>query len=205
MTWSFALSAATAAASLGVAALQAGAQFESTRAQASMGRQMAALRREQLAIERDTVAVQARAQEAERQRRAQLTESSLRATTAAFGLDPWQSGSIATLRGENERQVMGDISAIRLLGAARQRQLLLSDRAAGLEEDSFAVMGRTAWIRPAATLLGAGLSVYQTWPAMGGDAGGGAALDNRQSLYAGLTDEQIARVEPLTGRARGPV
>ncbi|MBW8268285.1 hypothetical protein [Caldovatus aquaticus] len=204
MTWSFALSAGMAAASLGVAALQAGAQYSNARAQASIGRQMAALRREQLAIERDTVAVQARQQEVERQRRAGLTESSLRATAAAFGLDPYGSGTIATLEGENERQVMGDISAIRLLGAARQRQLLLSDRAAVLEHDSFAAMGRTAWIRPAATLLGAGLSVYQTWPVSAPEGGGGAP-DNRQSLYRGLTDEQVAMIEPLTGRARGPV
>ncbi|MBX6375357.1 MAG: hypothetical protein IRZ13_14125 [Acetobacteraceae bacterium] len=203
MTWSFALSAGMAAASLGVAALQAGAQYEQQRAQAALGRQMAGLRREQLAIERDTLAVQARAQEVERQRRAGLTESTARATAAAFGLDPWQSGSIATLRGENERQVLGDISAIRLLGAAKQRQLLISDRLAELEAESYAAMARTAWIRPTATLLGAGLSVYQTWPIMGAEGGG--TPDNLRSLYAGLTDEQVALVEPRTGRARGPV
>jgi hypothetical protein len=197
MTWAVALSVATVATS----ALQAGMQYSAARTQAQLGQRMAALRREQLAIERDTLAVQAQTEEVERQRRAQLTESSLRAATAAFGLDPDASGSIGTLLGENRRQVMADVSAIRLLGAARQRQLMLAGRAAEMEEDAFSVLSRTAWIRPAATLLGSALSVYRTWPAL--DPGG--TVDNTQSMYRNLTAEQRARIEPRTGRAMGPV
>lgn len=121
--------------------------------QAKAGRAGIAMQREQLAIERDSVALQAKEQEAERRRRAGLTDSSLQAAVAAMGLDP-SSGSIGTLQTENRRVVESDVGAIRLGATTRQRQGYLQDRSLALQGQVLQTNARNAWVSAGVQIAG---------------------------------------------------
>jgi hypothetical protein len=184
---------------LGVAAVAlsaAGAytSFQGARNQAKMGQQSARLRQEQAGTEMELVALQAREQEAERLRRAEVRRSAAMASTVGAGFDWWSSGSAQALDEENERIVQGDISSIRLLGAARQRRYALEGRSASMVGESYSVMGANAWVQPTVGLLGSALGAAR---GMGGAGGGGADVSNAGPSGMSYGDEYRAGMRPL--------
>lgn len=136
--------------------------YKGAKDSAKMGAAGQALQREQIASEQRTAALQAREQEAERQRRAGLAKSANRATAAGFGLDAWLSPTLGTMDAENDRMVTGDLSAIRLLGAAQQSKYMLQDRGAAMSQEAYAAAGANAWVAPTISLLGSGASLGMT-------------------------------------------
>ncbi|MBX9699131.1 MAG: hypothetical protein K2X74_06825 [Acetobacteraceae bacterium] len=148
------LPVAMAAASVAMSAAGAYAAYQGNRNQAKMGVQSARLRQEQAASELQLVQLRAREQEGERLRRADLAKSAGIAGAAAAGWDWWASPTAQTFDAENDQQVMGDISSIRLLGAAGQRRYMLEGRGTKMLEDSWVQAGRNAWIAPTMSLLG---------------------------------------------------
>jgi hypothetical protein len=120
------------------------------------------------------VALRAREEEAERRRRAGLLDQEVVAGAAAFGVDPYASGSVQALRGESERLAEADMSSIRLLGAARRRSLAVQGRGAQLEHNTYKGMSDTAWVRPALSMLGSGFGAARAG-GLGGFGGGGGA------------------------------
>ena len=143
-----------ATGSLALSAAGAYAAYQGNRAQASMGVQSARLRQEQASTEAELARLQAREQENERLRKAEISRAAGIASAASSGFDWWASPTAQSLDNENDRIVAGDISSIRLLGAARQRRALLEGRGAAMLEESYSTMGRNAWIQPTARLLG---------------------------------------------------
>jgi len=177
------------AGSVAVSAASAAAQYGATKAQASAGMAGARLKQEGIDLESQTVALRAREEEGERRRRAGLVDQEVVATAAAFGVDPYASGSVQTLRGESQRLAEADMSSIRMLGAARQRALAIQGRGAQLEENTYSSMSKNAWVRPTLSLLGSGFSAYRAGGFGGGDAGGGAS-PNLSSLDRVLSRER---------------
>jgi hypothetical protein len=171
--------------SFALQAAGAAAQYGATRAQAKAGKASADLQAEQLRVEAQTTALRAREEEAERLRRAGLIDGEVTATAAAFGVDPF-SGSAQQLRGENERMAEADVSTIRMLGAARGRQLAIAGRSNALERQMYSNMGKTAWVRPVLGLIGAGVSAATS---MLGPGGGTPTV----------------QPERITGRVGGPI
>lgn len=182
-----ALVATTVAAAAGSAYVG----YEGSRNQAKLGRHSEGIKQEQLAMERRTQALQGREQEAERQRRAGVARSAGMAGAAASGLDYWLSPSIQAADAENDRLVRGDVSAIRLLGAAGQRRSLIETRVSETAEGGYAAMGANAWIAPTISLVG---DAAKTGMAMG------------PGRTAPKGDPSVATTpERLTGRAAGRV
>ena len=165
MTATMALAAGTVA----IAGAKSITEYSSARGQASRGRDAASMRMEQLSTERQVSALQAREQEVERQRRAEITDSAARAQFAAFGLDA-DAGSAQQLRTENERTLSADVGSIRMMGAARQRQLFMATRAAQLERDTWRFAGSTAWVRPTMSFLGSAMSAGMSMAGPGAPA-----------------------------------
>lgn len=149
-----AMSVALAAGSLALSTAGAYASYRGNQVEAAMGVQSSRLRQEQAQTEAELARLQAREQENERQRKAELVRSAGAPAAAAAGLDWWASPTALSLDAANERIVAGDISSIRLLGAARQRRALLEGRGAAMVGDSYATIGRNAWITPTVSLLG---------------------------------------------------
>ncbi len=179
------VAAALAVAGVAVAAGSAYVQYQGARSQAKLGQQAAAIKGEQIKTELATTALQARQQEAERQRRAELAQSAGIAGAAAAGLDYWQSPTAQTVDAENNRLVASDISSIRLLGGARQQQLLLQGRGNELESSAYKAMGSNAWIAPTLSLLGSAASAGSTVSGgMGGVDARNAALSQQAAALS---------------------
>jgi hypothetical protein len=155
MSWTFLMAAATVAS--------AAMQYSSARAQAAYGQAAARVQQVQANEQRELNAIQAAQEENERQRRAQLVASANLATAGAAGYDPWTSGSWLTIAGENERMASEDVSNIRLMGSARDRQLQLQGYGAEISRSAYAHQGSTAWLQAGATLLRGGAEVARGW------------------------------------------
>lgn len=184
----------TAMAVAAVAAAAAGSyvQYEGTRQQAKLGEHSENIKQEQLAMERRTAALQAGEQEAERLRRAGLARSANMAAAAASGLDWMLSPSLQAGDAENRRLVMGDVSSIRLLGAAGQRRSWVEQRVSETAEGGYGALGANAWVTPTISLLGSAASAYGS---LGPTSRGGG---NPSSAGA-----PVGAKEPLTGKIAG--
>ena len=154
---------ALAAAALAVSAAGAYTAYDAQQTQAKQGRQAMALRQEELAVANTTSAIQAKEQENERQKRADIAQSSSRATAAAFGLDAGQSGSTLALEAANENALAGDVGAIRLMGSTRQRQFSIQGQGARMQDEAYKTMGDNAWVRPTVSFMGSALGAYNTY------------------------------------------
>jgi hypothetical protein len=148
-----------AVAAFAMSAAGAYVSYKSSSDQAKLGEQNQAIQRQQAATEARTAALNAREQEAERQRKAELTGSAARAGAAASGFDMWSSPSTQTALTENDRLVQGDLSNISLLGSAQQARYALMDRSAANAQAGYAAAGANAWVAPTVSLLGSAASL----------------------------------------------
>jgi hypothetical protein len=178
------------AVSAAAAAASAYVSYEGSRNQGKLGRYSENIKQEQLAMERRTSALQAREQEAERLRRAGIARSANQAAAGASGLDWWLSPSLQAAAAEDDRLVAGDVSSIRLLGAAGQRRSLVESRVSEVAESGYGAMGSNAWIGPSIGFVQSAASAYRAGGATGGGGGGTTGVE--------------ARPEALTGRYPGP-
>jgi hypothetical protein len=155
MSWQFMLAAATVAS--------AAVQYSAARTQAAFGQAAAAAQRMQADEQREMNRIQAAQEEVERLRRARLVSGANRAAAGASGYDPFTSGSWLTVEGENERMAAQDVANLRLMGAARDRQLELAGYGAQVQGASYRAIGSTAWLRPVGTLLAGGAAIARNW------------------------------------------
>lgn len=187
---------AAMAASFVASAAGAYVQYKTAKDQGKAGEQSVALQREQISSERATASLQAREQEAERQRRAGVSKSAGIAGATGAGFDYWLSPTAQTAATENDRLVEGDISAIRLLGAAGQRKYALQDRGAEFAQSTYQAAGANAWIAPTLNLLKSAANMAM---GMSGGAGAGAGAGSGAPIPASTT------AMSSIGRAAGPV
>jgi hypothetical protein len=180
-------------AAIAAAAASAAMQYKSTSDQSKVNEYQARIKSDQARLQASQVLLQAKEGEVARQRRAGLAESNLRATAAEAGIDPFASGSVRSLAGENERLVGADLTNIRMLGAAGAGRALVEGRGYDALAAQAAAAGDNAWIAPT-------LNFMQSAFSTAGSAGWLKGTPNPSS--PGVAP---GAKEPLTGRIAGPI
>lgn len=154
-----------AAAAVAASAASAYVSYKGSSDAAKLGEQQSAIQRQQNLLQAQTASVNARQQEEERQRQADVSRASGIAGAASAGFDYWLSPTASTIDAENNRLAQGDVSSLQLLGAAGQYKSQLEGRAIDLQSSAYSAQASNAWVAPTISLIGSAAqagAMYQT-------------------------------------------
>ena len=143
MSWEYVVMAASVAS--------AGAQYLAASTQAKAGSKTARIK-----AEIDTTNASLASLEATQTERSRLKKfAALKSTNInSTSYDPYSSMSFLAIENDSEDELKSDVESIRLLGQLKTDRYTQQAKISDITGDSYRSMGKTAWLKPAGTLMG---------------------------------------------------
>ena len=142
MSWELAVMAASVAS--------AGAQYMSASAESKAGIQASRLKAEQASKNKSLTQIRTLQEEKDRRKNFAMLEA---VNSNSVNYDPFSSPSFFAQKKEGLDNLNADVASIQLMGRIQAENYESEKQSANIEGDMFRSMGRTAWLKPAGTLL----------------------------------------------------
>ena len=75
--------------------------------------------------------------------------------------DPYSSKSFLAIENDSEDELKSDVDSIRLLGQIKTDRYAKQAKISDITGDSYRAMGKTAWLKPAGTLMAGGYKAHK--------------------------------------------
>ncbi|MAJ12656.1 MAG: hypothetical protein CMD09_01400 [Flavobacteriales bacterium] len=150
MSWEYVVMASAVAS--------AGAQYAAASTQAKAGAKTARIKAQIDSTNASLASLEATQTERSRLKQFAALQSSNISSTS---YDPYSSKSFLAIENDSEDELKSDVDSIRLLGQIKTDRYAKQAKISDITGDSYRAMGKTAWLKPAGTLMAGGYKAHK--------------------------------------------